>query len=136
MGSLPDLNDVHQEQLERREREKERELARERAREREFCHDRDSWRERVRLSIFSQQVAFVETSFWRANCEHIVDVIICSYVYVLLLSPNSLISMLFIHICGWLVGESMCQSQRLIHCYVRAKLHDDDEYIILRLGCW
>lgn len=54
MGSLPNLDHV----LDRREREKEKVLARERAREREFCHDLDSWRERVRLTIFSQQVAF------------------------------------------------------------------------------
>lgn len=51
MGSLPNL-DHHDLVLERREREKERILAREGAREREFC---DSWRERVRLSICSQQ---------------------------------------------------------------------------------
>lgn len=61
MGSLPNLDEVYQEKLERREREKERELARERAREREFCHDRDSWRERVRLSIFTQQVALAHS---------------------------------------------------------------------------
>lgn len=53
MGSLPNLDHV----LERREREKEKVLARERAREREFCHDLDSWRERVRLTIYSQQVS-------------------------------------------------------------------------------
>ena len=47
MGSLPNLDHV----LERREREKEKLLARERAREREFCHDLDSWRERVGLPI-------------------------------------------------------------------------------------
>lgn len=50
MGSLPNLYHV----LDRREREKEKVLARERAREREFCHDLDSWRVRVGLSIFSQ----------------------------------------------------------------------------------
>lgn len=58
MGSLPNLDHV----LERREREKEKVLARERAREREFCHDLDSWRERVRFHILlSQQVDYIDT---------------------------------------------------------------------------
>lgn len=83
MGSLPNLDHVHQEQLERREREKERTLARERAREREFCHDLDSWRERVRYSICSQnQVELIFAAF------HVVLPLM--YLYQLLDSFHSL----------------------------------------------
>lgn len=52
MGSLPNLNDLHSEKAERRDNERDRELARERARELEFSRER----EKDRLPIFIHQV--------------------------------------------------------------------------------
>lgn len=52
MGSLPNLTDLHSEKAERRDNERERDLARERARELEFSRER----EKDRLPIFIHQV--------------------------------------------------------------------------------
>lgn len=60
MGSLPNLNDLHSEKAERRDNERERELARERARELEFSRER----EKDRLPIFIHQVGKIVFLFF------------------------------------------------------------------------
>jgi glutamate mutase epsilon subunit len=56
MGSLPNLNELHREKIEKRAEERERELAREAVIDRDFPLTRDTSYGRERLPTFIHQV--------------------------------------------------------------------------------